>query len=208
MAQSAPGQSSSVDLELALLQNRAVRVYAAALELRAQAATAAVRNRQAGVAARRRIDVLRRQHQALMGRAAERLVDARRTSATGGRVPTRVVVAHRDGRFVADLQAELAKLGHLVVASTDNGADAIGITVAEQPDVLLVDDSLLMLSGEQVVRDVRVYSPGALVAAQVPDSSRVQRLLEAGARAVFPETVPAVDVARELVVLAAFPTKG
>ena len=98
MAQSAPGQSSSVDLELALLQNRAVRVYAAALELRAQAATAAVRNRQAGVAARRRIDVLRRQHQALMGRAAERLVDARRTWAAGGRVPTRVVVAHRDGR--------------------------------------------------------------------------------------------------------------
>lgn len=74
--------------------------------------------------------------------------------------------------------------------------------------MLLVDDSLLMLSGEQVVRDVRVYSPGALVAAQVPDSSRVHLLLEAGARAVFPETVPAVDVARELVVLAAFPTKG
>lgn len=112
MAQSAPGHRSSVDLELALLQNRAVRVYAAALELRVQAAMAAVRNRQAGVAARRRIDVVRRQHQALMGRAAERLSDARRTSATGGRVPTRVVVAHRDGRFVADLQAELAKLGH------------------------------------------------------------------------------------------------
>ncbi len=55
------------------------------------------------------------------------------------------------------------------------------------------------LSGVEVVRRVRTYVPGAVVAAQCEDSGGVARLVEAGARAVFTRRIPPADLADRMV---------
>jgi CheY-like chemotaxis protein len=68
----------------------------------------------------------------------------------------------------------------------DNGADAVGVVAAEQPDLLLVEDRLPMVSGEQVIAGVRTFSPNTLIAAQVAYSDRVGALLDAERQACSP----------------------
>ena len=90
-----------------------------------------------------------------------------------------------------------------MVARLDNGADAVGLSVAEQPDLLLVEDALAMVPGEQVVRDVRRFCPHTVVAAQASHSGRIGPLLEAGATTVFSRQVSGPDVARAMLRLLA-----
>lgn len=85
-----------------------------------------------------------------------------------------------------------------VVAGTDNGADAVGLTVAEQPDLVLVEDTLSMLTGVEVIREVRRFSAETVVVAQAAHGDRVGQLLDAGASAVFTRRTPPADVALSL----------
>lgn len=118
-----------------------------------------------------------------------------------GRAVRRVVIAHRSDWFVDRIASVLAEQGIHVVARLDNGADAVGTVIAEQPDVLLVEDSLAMVAGEQVIRAVQNFSPDTAVVAQAAYSDRVGALLEAGAAAVFTRQIPPADVVRSLVQL-------
>jgi len=54
---------------------------------------------------------------------------------------------------------------------------------------------LPMLSGVDVVREVRAYAPGTVVAAQVAYDEDVAEMLDAGARAVYTRRVPPAEVA-------------
>ena len=144
----------------------------------------------------RRADVRRREHDALVARVHEQLRGAGEPLRT--RTATRVVLAHRNAWFVDKVSAALGQLGVLVVASTDNGADAVGIAVAEQPDLVLVEDSLPMVRGEDVVRRIREFCSETRLVAQVPYSDRVQALLDAGATEVLTRQVPPADVAQHL----------
>ncbi|MBW3611859.1 MAG: hypothetical protein KY438_10085, partial [Actinobacteria bacterium] len=69
--------------------------------------------------------------------------------------------------------------GVRVVARLDNGADALGVVVAEQPDLVLVEESLAMLPGQEVVREIRQFSPHTLVVAQVAYGDRAGQMLDA-----------------------------
>ncbi len=60
-----------------------------------------------------------------------------------------------------------------MVASSGNGADAVGTVVAEQPDLLLVEDLLAMVPGELVVREAARFSPSTVVRAQASHAGRV-----------------------------------
>jgi DNA-binding NarL/FixJ family response regulator len=147
----------------------------------------------------RSLEVLRREHDAVVRRSHDQLrVAGALLSAAADR---RVVIAHRNAWFVGKVVRALQDHGLVVVAQVDNGADAVGIAVAEQPDLLVVEDTLAMVPGEQVVRDVRSYCPETLVAAQVAYGDRVGPFLHAGAAAVFTRRVPPLDAVRSMLEL-------
>jgi CheY-like chemotaxis protein len=195
----APACPARSDLDLAAEQLRAVERFNRARRMREEAAAAAARSRELRMDSARSLEVLRRQHDAVVARADAQL------RASGqllrSTVERRVVVAHRNDWLVRRLQQTLEDRGVLVVARTDNGADAVGLVVAEQPDLLLVEDTLAMLPGVEVVREVRYFSPDTLVAAQAAHGGRVDQLLEAGATTVFTRQVPPHEVARSLLEL-------
>src|SRR5689334_9612201 len=144
----------------------------------------------------RRMEVVRRQHEALVRRTEEQLAaSARVLRATA---PPRALVVHRNEWFKDKLIDCLMDAGVDVVGRLENGADAVGVAVAEQPDLLVVEDKLPMISGEEVVRQVRRFCPSTMSVVQVSYDDAVASALEAGAHSAFTRRVPPADVAREL----------
>ncbi len=185
------------ELDLAAQQLAAIARFNDVMRMSEQAAAAVARSREMRMDAARSLEVLHREHDAVVRRAHEQL------RVTGNLVPgagkRRVVLAHRNEWFLGRVALSLQDRGLLVVAQLDNGADAVGLAVAEQPDLVLVEDTLAMVPGEQVVRDVRRFCPGTRVVAQVAYGDRVSTLLEAGASTVFTRQVPPSDVAQGMV---------
>ena len=192
----APVRRARTELDLAAQQLSAIERFNGARHTAEQAAAVVARSREMRMDVARSLEVLRREHDAVVRRAHEQL--GLTGSLLGATSDRRVVIAHRNAWFVGKLAAALHDRGLRVVAQVDNGADAVGIAVAEQPDLLVVEDTLAMVPGEQVVRDVRSYCPGTLVAAQVAHGDRVGPLLDAGAATVFTRQVPPLEAARSL----------
>ena len=151
----------------------------------------------------RRLDVIRAEHRAIV----ERTDAAPATSAELLQrvAPLRAIVVHRNRWFSDKVCADLRQRSIVVVACLDNGAEAVGATLAEQPDLLLVEDSLPMLSGEDVVREVRAFAPLTLIGAQVGYDDRIAAMLEAGADTAYSRRVPPAGVAEGLAALLARP---
>jgi hypothetical protein len=186
------------ELELAMQQLAAIQLFSSQ-RAAALAVEAAAHTREMRLDAARRLDVLRRKQEALVARAHEQL--ARPGPGLFDEAPVRAVVAHRSEWFVDKLTAALTQ-GHVeVVARTANGAEAVGVCVAEQPDLLLVEESLEMLPGLEVVWEVQRFSPYTTTAVQVGYGDRVGEMLEAGAVTVFTRQVPPADVAEQLLAL-------
>lgn len=161
-----------------------------------QAAQAAVGSREGRLDVARRLEVLGRQHEALVARTQEHLRESARTLTSVA--PYRAVLVHRKQWFRDKVAEVLRGRGVHVMTGLENGADAVGFVIAEQPDLLLVEDSLSMMSGEDVLRSVLPYSPRTVCVAQVAHEDRVGALLEAGARAVWTRRAAPEDVATAL----------
>ena len=144
----------------------------------------------------RRMEVLRRQQEAIVRRSEQQLRESGRLLHNAA--PTRAVVVHRNAWFQGKVAEGLQARGIQVVAQLDNGADAVGTVVAEQPDLLLVEDNIPMQPGPDVIRLSRLYSPDTVIAAHVAYDDRVPVMLEAGARAAYTRRVPPADVAEAL----------
>lgn len=195
---SSPSWRPRSELDLADQQLRAIVRFNAARRMAEDAAAAVARSREMRMDAARSLEVLRREHDAVVRRAHEQL------RVTGNQlrgVQRRVVLAHRNEWFLGKVALSLQDHGFLVVARLDNGADAVGLAVAEQPDLVLVEDTLAMVPGEQVVRELRRFCPETWVVAQVAYGDRVPVLLQAGAATVFTRQVPPLDVAHGMVEL-------
>ena len=193
---SGPSWRPRSELDLADQQLRAIARFNTARRMAEDAAAAVARSREMRMDAARSLEVLRREHDAVVRRAHEQL------RVTGNHlrgVQRRVVLAHRNEWFLGKVALSLQDHGFLVVARLDNGADAVGLAVAEQPDLVLVEDTLAMVPGEQVVREVRRFCPQTQVVAQVAYGDRVPVLLEAGASTVVTRSVPPLDVAQRMV---------
>jgi hypothetical protein len=158
------------------------------------------RSREARLDVSRRRDVLRRQHEAIVRRTEQDLTGAERVVPSAA-PPPRAVLAHRSEWFRDKVGQALTGRRISVVAELDNGADAVGVCVAEQPDLLLVEDKLVMLNGEEVLRQVDRFSPATLAVAQVSHDEQVHRLLHAGARAAYTRRIPPQDVAEQMVAM-------
>lgn len=147
----------------------------------------------------RRLHLLRRVHDAVLAATNDAL--ARDPSPILEHIPPRVVVAHRHQWFAEKLSDALGASGIQVVAVTDNGADALGVTIAEQPELLLVGDAVTMLTPPELVAEVGLFSPTTAVVAQVPYSDDVGAMLDAGARYVVTRQIPPSDIANAMTTL-------
>lgn len=183
-------------LDLATRQLGAIDAFNRARRTAVQAAASAQGSREMRLDAARRLDVLRRQHDAVVATTDEALRSSRDTLRRAGVV--RTVVVHRSTWFSRTLTSALLDEGFTVLAQLDNGADAVGMSIAEQPDLLLMEDPLTMMSAEQVVQEVRRYCPSTFVAVQA-DARGMAALLGAGAGSVFSRQITPLDVARSLV---------
>lgn len=185
--------SSPPDVRRPLNHSEAVQAWQAlrTSEESRLAATASVHaSRETRMDLQRRMDVIRRQHAALMAQSERRLARAE-----GELFAVRAVVAHRDEWFVRRLISALAAREISVVAATANGADAVAMAVVEQPDLLLVHDRLEMVPVPEVLADVRRLAPAALVVAQVEGQSEIASVLGSGAHAAFSRMVRPEEIA-------------
>ncbi|MCW2606416.1 MAG: hypothetical protein JWO60_1109 [Frankiales bacterium] len=141
----------------------------------------------------RRLDVVRRQHAALVERTQQALALGLDLADTGR---PRALVVHRSTWYAERLSSALVEEGVVVLARLENGADAVGACVADQPDLLLLEDPLPMMTGEQIVREVARWSPQTCVCVQSDDAGLAEQLRRAGAREVLGRQAPPVQVAR------------
>lgn len=136
----------------------------------------------------RQFEVLRRTQDAIADRAARAL----RGEVGPIRVPPLTgVIAHRHAWFAEKLAVLLGARGVTIVACTDNGADALGAVVAEQPDVVLTSDRLAMISCDALLEQTRLFAPLALRVVQgcdgqPSDALRMAPKRPSGARTRLP----------------------
>jgi DNA-binding NarL/FixJ family response regulator len=150
--------------------------------------------------AARRLEVIRREHAVLIARTDQHLRDSG-THPLRSTLSRTALLVHRNEWFVSKVCSALAFHGCGVLPTLDNGADAVGFAAAEQPDFILVEDSLPMLPGEQAVREIRGLCPDAFIVAQVAYPARAGAFTDAGASAVVTRRVPPADVAAALLSL-------
>jgi DNA-binding NarL/FixJ family response regulator len=88
-------------------------------------------------------------------------------------------IVRRGIRGVLESQA-----GWEICAEADNGRDAVRLAAETKPDIAIIDYSLPLLNGLDVVRQTRQVSPGtqSLVFTQHDDDELVRETLRAGAR--------------------------
>jgi CheY-like chemotaxis protein len=141
----------------------------------------------------RRLDVVRRQHSALVEATERQLRDTGRPLRAAP--APRIVVAHRNDWFKNKVSTGLSASAVQIVAELSNGADAVGVVVAEQPDLLLLEDKLPMLSALDVLAEVRHLAPRTHVTVQVGNDHEIGPFLEAGARTAFSRRIPPADIA-------------
>jgi CheY-like chemotaxis protein len=147
---------------------------------------------------RQRMEARRREQAALVARVDEQL----RTSGDllTSRRPVRVVLAHRSEWLCETIGSRLTERGLVVVGVFRDGAEAAGTIVAEQPDLVFVQDRLPSLAGSDLVRRVREFSPLSVIGAQVQDGRGIAPLLDVGAHAVFTHRTPPSETADQLLV--------
>ena len=191
-----PSPYTSGDLGLAQQQLRAIDCFVRERARAEQVTEIVARTRELRMDRDRRMQVLRREHEALIRRAHAHLLAS--GDVLGTVAPMRAVIAHRNTWFTTKLGDLLISHGLQVVETVDNGADAIGTVVAEQPDVIFVEEGLLMVTGEEVVRQSRRFCPGTRIGAQASCGSRVGLLLDAGADAVVTRQVTPREVVDQL----------
>ena len=143
--------------------------------------------REARVDHRWRVDVLRREHCAIVARSDAHL---RSSGQLVAHDRPRAVVVHRHTWAASALASALEGLGVDVVTTLDNGADAVGAVVVEQPEILVLSEVLPMLSSCEVVREVRALAPATVGAVLLEHLSRRDELLRAGARLTLSHSTP------------------
>lgn len=178
-------------------QIQAIDAWNAARRLRERALAAGASSRYERMDVSRCVDALARTQAALAARSGQLLhTDVGLAHATR---PT-AVVAHRHAWFVEKVALLLDDRGVTVVGCTDNGAEALGVVVAEQPDLVLAGDRLAMMTGAALLADTRLFAPWTLRAAQAEDGQQSDALRDV-AHTVFLRHQPPAVVVDALVAL-------
>lgn len=184
---------------LLLRQLEGIDSWNCARRERQQTTVASDLSRDARVDTARQLQALDRAHRALVARLDTVLaVDPQALRGPAG--PCAVLI-HRQQWFVERLTDALADLGVSVVGVLDDGADAVGVLVADQPDLALVEESLPTMTGRQVIAEARRFCPATAMVAQVADGGHIGGVLDAGARAAFTRRLRPADAAEQMCAL-------
>jgi CheY-like chemotaxis protein len=188
MLDNSPRTGLHVVAELTAKQLKAIDAFNEARLTAERIAAQTARSREMRMDVARRLEVLRREHEAVI----ERAEGAIRSSgeALSWTRPATAIVAHRQPWFTGKVEALLERRGVHVLGDTTVGADAVGWAVAEQPDLVIVDDTLAMITGEECVREIREFCHDTVIAAHVSRSDQVAAMLEAGANSAHLHVVP------------------
>jgi CheY-like chemotaxis protein len=181
--------------ELFSEQLKAIDSWNTAREMTAHAHRLNAESREQRLEASRRLDALRREQDALIARATEQMIvgyELLRVSSP------RIVVAHRQAWFRDRLRARFDEQDAAVLASVDDGAEAVAVTICDQPDLLVIEELLPSITGLEVLKRVRQYSPKTKVAVQMVTNASTDPLLEAGATLVASRRIAPAVMADEL----------
>lgn len=140
--------------------------------------------------------VLRRKHQALVDRTHAQL--AASGAVLRSTAAHRLVVVHRDTDFATRLTQALVGAPLALSGWAVDGADGVGLAVAEQPDVVLLEESPLSVPIDEALADLRTYCPQAGLVVQVGDTQRVGDLLRSGTAMVLHRQLPVEQVVARL----------
>lgn len=184
-------------LELLAAQVAAIDAWHRARRAAEAAAESAALSRELRLDLSRRAAARRREQSALEARAEQQLREA--GTVLAGRARVRAVLAHRNAWLRTAVARRLESQGVLVVGEFEDGADAAGTVVVEQPDLVLVEDRLPTVSGLEVVQRVRSFAAAAVVGAQCLDADGIQPMADAGAQVVVTRQVPPGEIADLLV---------
>ncbi|MCW2544344.1 MAG: hypothetical protein JWM40_1896 [Frankiales bacterium] len=165
-----------------------VTAWRHAVELRAAAELAHQGSREGRLEASRRLQALRR---------ADAMVAAWTDRAAQG-TGRRAVVAHRQDWVREKLSLSLSDHDIDVLTAVEDGAEALGVTIAAQPELVILESRLPSLLAVDLVRDIRTFAPGTLIAAQVESDQEVASLVDAGARALFGRQVRPTQLAEQV----------
>jgi CheY-like chemotaxis protein len=191
-----PASLGRSQLDLLAAQVRGIDAWNRSNRLTQEAAAVIGLTREMRLDLGHRMEARRREHAALVARVDEQLRASGQVIAA--RRPVRVVVAHRNAWLAGRVTARLEQCGLVVVGAFADGADAAGTIVAEQPELVFLEDRLPSLGGIELVRRVRDFSPTTVIGAQVEDSRGIAPLVDVGAHAVFTRRIPPLEVADQL----------
>jgi CheY-like chemotaxis protein len=190
------GSISRCQLDLLTAQVKAIDAWNRSNRLSGDAAAVTGLTREMRMDLSNRMEARRREQAALVARVDQQL----RASADllSARRPVRAVLAHRNEWLSGKVRSRLQQRGVLVVGVFGDGAEAAGTIVAEQPELVFLEDRLPSLTGGDLVRRVRDFSPLSIIGAQVEDSRGIAPLIDVGAHAVFTRRIPPVEMADQL----------
>jgi CheY-like chemotaxis protein len=173
----------------------------AALEAFARARSAPVQV-EAGNGAAHEARAERERREAVRLREQQALT-ARAEAHRGQQAPRRprAIVVHRAAWTRDALCRSLQQAGVDVVDVHEDGAAGLGSIVAEQPDLVVVQQQLPWKDGLEVVREVRSFAPRTRVAVHLDQPQAEDEARGAGAHAVFPRSTRPVDMVPALVEL-------
>jgi CheY-like chemotaxis protein len=174
-------------VELLQQQLKAIDAWNQARAMAAHAHRLHAESREQHLEASRRLEAMRHEQDALLARASSQMVQGAKLLAS---TEPRIVIAHRQEWFRDRVAARLAHQQVAVLASVDDGAEAIAASICDQPDLLIIEELMPSVTGLEVLGRVQEYSPGTKVAVQAVNVGTADRLLEAGAVLVCSRRIP------------------
>jgi hypothetical protein len=183
-------------LDLLTAQVRAVDAWARSNRLARDAAEVISSSRERRLDLGHRMETRRREQAALIARVDQQLRASGQPMFAHG--PVRAVLAHRNEWLLGGVASRLEQHGVVIVGMCGDGADAAGTIIAEQPELVLLQDRLPSLAGSGLVQRVRELSPLSVIGTHVEDSRSTTPMTDAGAHAVFTRRIAPRDMADQL----------
>lgn len=120
-----------------------------------------------------------------------------RPPTTGNRLPLRVLLADDHEIVRQGLKTILAEETDVaVVGEAANGREAVDLTARLQPDVVIMDVSMPLISGDQATRQIKMHWPQVRVIglSMYREPETVERMHRAGAEAYVLKTAPSGEL--------------
>lgn len=116
-------------------------------------------------------------------------------------IPIRVLIVARDPLFCYLLQRVVHQLGHVVLETSTGGSTVLGMVVALEPDVILMDVYLPERDGFEVTQHLREFCaiPVVLITDEAETLELASKVQQAGAEAYLVQPFSSNEVQQAIV---------